>query len=290
MEDPHGVLLPQDSPLHPMAGWFESFRADRAAARRRPERRSRAVVTMVHDEPVFLPIWLAYYGRYYAATDIYVLDNETTDGSTDGGGFVRIPAARDAVDHEWMVRTVERLQHELLGSYESVLVTDVDEIVCPVPELGTLGDYLDRFAEPWVNCLGYELLHQPGTEPPLDLDRPILDQRRTWFHNGGYDKAALATEPLRWRAGFHGREDFQAAYDPDLRLIHLHRMDYELCRERHRLRSRRTWAERDARDGWAAHNRLVEGDAFDQWFAHESSFPGQPMTPEPMRPNWQGVF
>lgn len=289
--NPCGALQPQDSPAHPLAGWFETFRAEREKARRaRPTRRSRAVVTMVHDEPVFLPLWVAYYSRFFAPEDIYVLDNETTDGSTDRDGFVRIPVARGAVDHAWMVRTVEALQHELLGRYDAVLVTDVDEIVSPVPELGTLGDYLDRFAEPWVNCLGYELLHQPGIEPALDLGRPVLDQRSTWFANGGYDKAALATVPLEWRAGFHGRADFQCAYDPDLRLVHLHRMDYALCRERHRTRSRRRWADDDAREGWAAHNRIVDEEAFAGWFSEDSSFPGLAIVPEAIRPNWRGRF
>lgn len=286
-----GVLLPQDSPTHGLVDYFPDFRRERAAVRRRtPERRSRAVITMVHNEPVFLPLWLAYYGRAFAPDDIYVLDNETSDGSTDRSGFVRLPVKRGAVDHDWMVRTVEALQHELLERYEMVLVTDVDEFVCPVPQLGTLSEYLDRFDEPWVNCLGYELLHQPAEEGPLDLARPILGQRGAWFINSGYDKAALAMTPLHWRTGFHGRADFHCAYDPDLRLVHLHRMDYELCRERHRTRSRRPWAANDAQKGWASHNRIVEDEAFDHWFFHDSSFPDIPLVPEAIPADWRGRF
>ena len=51
---------------------------------------------MVYNEAVFLPIWLRYYSRFFAPDDIYVLDHESTDGSTSGSGFVRIPVdARD---------------------------------------------------------------------------------------------------------------------------------------------------------------------------------------------------
>ena len=57
----------------------------------------------MHNEAVFLPLWLRYYSRFFAPEDIYVLDNETTDGSTERDGFVRIPVAHDAVDHTWMV-------------------------------------------------------------------------------------------------------------------------------------------------------------------------------------------
>ena len=46
-------------------------------------------------------------------------------------------------------------------------------------------------------------------EAPLQIERPILEQRGYWFFNGAYDKAAVATEPMRWRLGFHGRTDFQ---------------------------------------------------------------------------------
>jgi hypothetical protein len=288
------ALLPQDSPDHPMAAWFADARRERAAAiaaRPEPDRpRTRAIITMVHNEPVFLPIWLAYYGRYFAPEDIYVLDNDTTDGSTDRDGFVRIPVTHETVDHPWMVRTVEELQHELIGRYDVTVVTDVDEIISPVPEWGDLGEYLDVFSEPWVNCLGYELLHMRDLEPPLDLSRPVLDQRRHWFVNGAYDKAAIAAEPMSWRTGFHGRSDFHYKLDPDLRLIHLHRMDFELCRARHAVRSRKAWAAEDERRGWAGHNRIVEEDPFARWFYEDSCVEGLPVRPEEMRASWRGRF
>ena len=62
-----------------------------------------------------------------------MLDNDTTDGSTEGDGFVRIPVEHDSVDHTWMVETVQGLQHELLDRYDVVLVTDVDEMSSPHP-------------------------------------------------------------------------------------------------------------------------------------------------------------
>jgi Glycosyl transferase family 2 len=292
------VLEPQDSPDHPLAPWFSLWRGDRRERRERyqahegrpPARKRRAVITIVHNEPVFLPIWLRFYSRFFGSEDIYVLDNESTDGSTDRDGFVRIPVERDSVDHTWMVRTLEGLQHELLDRYDIVLVTDVDEIITPVPERGTLGDYLDSFDEEWVNCLGYEILHLKDREAPIDLARPILNQRGYWFANDAYDKAALATVPMTWRPGLHGRQDFQFQPDPDLRLVHLHRMDYQICLERHRTRERRAWAEHDVREGWAAHNRITENAEFDRWFREESNVGGVKVTLEQIRTTWRGVF
>jgi hypothetical protein len=288
-------LHPDDSRDHPMAAWFADVRRARRehyASRPAAEsvRRSRALITIVHNESVFLPIWLAYYSRYFAPQDIYVLDNQTTDASTDGDGFVRLPVAHDQVDHPWMVETIEGLQHELIGRYDMVLITDVDELVVPHPRAGSLGEYLDRFDEEWVNCLGYELLHMRDSEPPLDLHRPILDQRGHWFHNDGYDKAALATVPMSWRPGFHGRTDFQFNLDPDLRMIHLHRMDYDICLQRHRVRSRRPWADLDARKGWATHNRVIEEREFRHWFYEDSCFANLEIKPERIPPAWRGLF
>jgi Glycosyl transferase family 2 len=287
-------LEADDSPHHPMAAWFADVRAwrrERYAKRPAPPGpRRRALITIVQNEPVFLPIWLGYYSRFFYPDDIYVLDHETTDGSTRGAGFVRIPVSRDSVDHTWMVQTIQELQHDLLRRYEMVLVTDVDEIVVPHPRAGTLGQYLDRFNEDWVNCLGYELLHMRDSEPPLALDRPILDQRGHWFYNDGYDKAALATVPMRWRPGFHGREDFHFNLDPDLRLVHLHRMDYDICLARHRVRSRRDWAPLDARERWAIHNRVTEDAEFEHWFYEDSCFPNLEIQPERISSAWRGLF
>jgi hypothetical protein len=53
----------------------------------------------------------------------------------------------------WMQRTVQGLQHELIERYDVLLVTDVDEIVSPVPEVGTLGQDLDHLDDEYVTSL-----------------------------------------------------------------------------------------------------------------------------------------
>ena len=42
-----------------------------------------AVFTIVKNENYFLPIWLKHYKRYFDNSDIYVLDHQSNDGSTD---------------------------------------------------------------------------------------------------------------------------------------------------------------------------------------------------------------
>jgi hypothetical protein len=294
---PRKLLIPkvQQPPEPPLGPFWEPIRADKAHRRRLRElgaSKRRAVVTMVHNEPVFLPIWLRYYSRFFAPEDIYVLDNDTTDGSTEEEGFVRVRVSHDSVDHSWMADTVKRFQHELMERYSVVLATDVDEIVTPIPERGTLGEYIDEFDEWWVNCIGYEILHMADREEPIDPTLPILDQRGYWFANAGYNKPALATEPMEWEPGFHHRVDRRVNYDPDLWMVHLHRMDLGICRERHRVRRGRRWGERDLEEGWAAYNRWVEEGELEEWFYTDSGFEkaGVHIVLERIPEAWRGRF
>lgn len=250
---------------------------------------SRAVFTMVYNESIFLPIWLRYYSRFFDPEDIYVLDHQSTDGSTEGNGFVRVPVEHDTNSELWRVETSGIQQRKLLERYDVVLTSDVDEIVAPEPERGTLGDYIEEFRDEFVNCAGYELLHFKDAEPPIELDRPLLQQRRWWYRNPGFDKPLLATVPLSWVAGFHTRTDSRRNPDPTLRLIHLHRMDYAICLARHRGRQSREVEQEDLSSGRAYHNRIVDESEFERWFYEDSCFErfGIHIDPEPIPDAWK---
>jgi hypothetical protein len=276
------------------APWREARRNHYANRTRRRwpfgRRRRRAVLTIVHNEPVFLPLWLRYYSRFFAADDIYVLDHETADGSTSGPGFVRIPVAHDRVDAAWMTGVLASAQRDLLERYDVVLVADADEIVAPPPSWGTLGQYLDRFDEDFVNPLGYEILHLRDREPALSLNRPVMDQRGYWFANDGYDKPILATVPMEWTPGLHRSADGRHNYDPDLYLIHLRRMDYSICRARQRRLAAEEWARSDVERGWGNYNRL-DGADYERWFYEDSGFEeaGIHIALEPIPNEWKGL-
>ena len=97
--------------------------------------------------------------------------------------------------------------------------------------------------------------------------------------------------PLTWKPGFHGRADQHFNLDPDLRLIHLHRMDHGICRERHRTRRRKPWADEDAAKGWAMHNRISEEAEFDRWFSRTPASTGdRRSSSRGSRPAWRGLF
>ncbi len=287
---------------HPMQRFFAGWRNNRASryAAQGPGKgaaKRRAVLTIVNNEPFFFPIWLRYYSRFFAARDIYVLDDGSDDGSLDGaeadGRFVRTVVGEGEFNQARFQAVMSHHQARLLAAgYDLVVTCDVDEILIPTPERGELGRYLDEFEEPFVNPLGYELLHLPDREPDLRPELAILDQRGFWFANDAYDKPAISAEPIEWSPGFHARADGATNHDPDLRLLHLHRVDYRACMDRHRQRRRGRWGREDLARGWASYYRLGSRRARDRWYFEQSGFEddGIEMVVQQIPASWRGRF
>ncbi len=252
--------------------------------------RKRAAFTIVQNEPVFLPLWLKYYGRYFHRTDLYVLDHDSDDGSTAGVearcNLLRVHRDK-SFDHTWLNGTVSAFQAFLLRSYERVLFAEADEFIVADPaRYGGLDDYVERCRERVARCTGFEVVHYPDEEPPLRFGQAILAQRTYWHRSREYCKPLLAAVPMSWSNGFHeapGFPDLQP--DPELFLVHLHRVDYGTCVARHRATAARNWAEDDIRAEHGVQNRLVEGDAgFRKWFFHGRDNGARALIPERLKP------
>lgn len=258
-----------DGEWHQPATGAIDVASSRAAA---SPRRRAAAFTIAQNEPVMLPLWVKYYGRHFAAEDLYVLDHESTDTSVEnvaaGCGVIPIHCSA-SFDHRWLRGTVEAFQAFLLHSYETVLFAEADEFVVTDPRhYAGLADYIKRLNRPAARCAGFNLVHQPE-EPPIDLDEPILAQRSTWHASRQYSKRLLSRVPLAWSEGFH--DEYNAPDDPPdpaLMLVHLHRVDYERCLARHRDTAGRNWSTNDIarEDGWQ--NRVAGDQDFDRWFHH----------------------
>ncbi|CAF4409086.1 unnamed protein product, partial [Adineta steineri] len=89
--------------------------AQKGTIRFQPSRRSRsdistntyAVFTICRNEKGYLPIWLRYYRRHFADKDIYILDNDSNDGSTSNLTVnVNRVSSEKYFDHMWLVQTV----------------------------------------------------------------------------------------------------------------------------------------------------------------------------------------
>lgn len=244
---------------------------------------------MAKNESVFLPIWWHYYSQFFDAEDIYVLDHDTNDGSTSGPGFVRVPVTHPVVDWGWHRDMLQEMQHWLIDRYEVVLCTDVDEIVAPDPRSGNLGDYMENFAHDFINCRGYEILHIKESEPAFDRSKKVFDQRINWYNNPIYSKPLMARVPMYWHGGLHSRTDGQTKEDPSLFLIHLHRMAFDICFQRHNQRNSVPWNQRDVNENWGYQNRIIEEQDFRRWFYEDSCGSG-PIHVESIPEFWRGLI
>jgi hypothetical protein len=245
------------------------------------------VFTIVQNEADFLPLWLSYYGNHFDAEDVYVLDHDSTDGSTGAldGRCCVIPVHRDkSFDHVWMKSTVEAFQAFLLKAYDTVLFAEADEFVVADPHHHSgLAEYIDSLESTAARCSGFNVVHYPEDgEAPLRFQPPLLSQRGFWHRSPKYSKRLLAKVPLRWTLGFHHESNLpDAAPDPDLYLIHLHRVDYARCLERHRAAAAREWSDSDLREGHGRESRVVDEEEFREWFYAGADLEGSVREPIP---------
>ena len=186
----------------------------------------RAVaITMVRDESDMLPRWLRHYGTHLGVENLIVLDDNSRDGSTDGLPCTvhRLPPPRP--DHHWglmRVRLLNGLSAGLLAFYDVVIFTDVDEFLVPDPvKYPSLRHYLAARPEEKVLAgLAFDVVHDARVEPPIDPDRPVLEQRRFVMLNPAMCKPQVKRGSVRWGSAFHA-VNAPFPIDPDLLMLHL---------------------------------------------------------------------
>ena len=213
-------------------------------------KRNFAIITCVRDESHFLPIWLSYYSKYFESEDIFIIDNDTTDGSTSNLDCNVINFHTDYFnDVSVLAKRVNELHTELLESYKFVIYTDVDEFIIP-KDGRSLGEFLLEALDSerrFYTCTGYNIYHVIEEEPDLDLGRPILQQRKYMYKDIGYDKTLISRVQPNWGPGFHDANNFdwipvededgnvtrifetgKPNHDDGIYLIHLHYFDFKL--------------------------------------------------------------
>ena len=136
-----------------------------------------AVFTMARNESVFLPIWVAYYRRFFPAECVHVFDHLGTDGSAetvrDRYGCVLHREGHAAYDDfDWYTRRVEELQAELLSRHRVVIFAESDEIIW---HPGRPVELCRRLRRPRRSVHGLPAVARPGdrgTHRPHRADPP----------------------------------------------------------------------------------------------------------------------
>lgn len=181
-------------------------------------------ITMVRDEAVMLPRWLAHYGAQVGVEHLVVIDDNTTDGSTDDlpCSVIRVPDWGDRHFELTRMKLVSGIAAGLLAAYDAVIFADADEFLVADPRRHDgLRELLA--SRPEAAALGattLNVVHDWAREPALDPGRPVLDQRRLAKFIPLMCKPALKRVDAPWVAASHGLTvPFEV--EPDLFMFHL---------------------------------------------------------------------
>lgn len=201
-----------------------------------------AVLTMARDEGDLLSLWVAHYARHVGIDNLIVLDDSSVDGSTDGLGCTvhRVPPLKGGLDFEPVrMRLMNGIANGLLAAYDYVVFVDVDEFLVTDPALfPTFPDLLEARGRPeTLGVIGLNVLHVPSAEPaPLDLGRPLLEQRRFAKFTPLMCKPSVKRINAGWAISSHALKA-PYAIDPELFMLHLKFADRDRLAEVSRLRN-----------------------------------------------------
>jgi hypothetical protein len=232
-------------------------------------KKKAAVFTIVKNESYFLPKWIKHYQQYFDKADIYVLDHQSNDGSTEDLSVNVVPVINElAFDHQWLVETVQNFQIKLFESYEVVIFAESDELLYtldkPLNEM--IDDFISDQGQQLVTCVGYEVKQDLDNEATIMYTDKIFKYRDYWYRSAfHYDKTLISKIPLNWVWGFHDTIGHAKNYAYSLHMVHLHRCDFELMLERHAERAKK-WNIKNDGDGVGFQHRLGERDQVLSYF------------------------
>jgi hypothetical protein len=143
-----------------------------------------------------------------------------------------------------------------LQSYNTVLASDVDEIVTvdPKSRYKDLKEYYEKFVGHAVATQGYHIVSDPVNDPPIDISRPILEQRNKMVYDAFLHKPLLSRVRCQYNFGQHNTNNVSYDIDKSLIMLHLHYIDVEWTIEKDNKRSRERWSEFDVANGFSIQN------------------------------------
>lgn len=191
-----------------------------------------AAFTHVYNEGPMLAVWAEYYAKIVGPQNVYIIDHGSTDESLEAikAPIQKITVPRGELDHMNISKFCAHFQRFLLTQYEWVMHTDCDEFLVLAGNEGTLVEYIQTFPAKSTLKPGkaVELLHDPETESPIDMSRPITVQRKWIKENPHYEKPAISSKPTTWLAGFHECCDERTSAEK-IWLVHSKHIDEGIC-------------------------------------------------------------
>jgi hypothetical protein len=209
-----------------------------------------AAITMARDEGPMLRRWVEHYGGEFGEQNLVVIDDNSTDGSSDDlpCPVIRIPPITKKPFEPARMGLLSGLADSLLNVYDAVLFADADEFVVADPARFESIRHLvaDRADRDVLGVVALNVVHH-SSEGALDPAVPLLEQRRYAKFVPLMCKPAVKRVPAPWRWASHG---IMAPYeiDPDLFMFHMKYGDRD---QLHAISTRRNeaWKEDRRADG-----------------------------------------
>ncbi|WP_421761982.1 glycosyltransferase family 2 protein [Devosia sp.] len=231
-----------------------------------------AVICTVYNEAILLPLWLTYYGSLFGLDNLYLIDDGSTDGSTDNLGGVNVIKIDQAeIDQDLRCRDVSFFHNEIKRLYDAVIYVDIDEFLVPDPLFGVgLRDYIERTALDHFNAVGLNVIQHISDEPDYSPSRGVFEQRRFVQFERGYCKQLIHKAPVFWGIGFHNTTE-PVAMAAGLYLFHLRAMDVTISKARINGRNKLAWSEGSLRNDLGWQNRLDEDAYLERFYIFDEA-------------------
>ncbi len=188
-----------------------------------------AALTMVRNDSFFLGKWTAYYGAMLGKENLYIFfdgEDQTVPECAQGCFTKLLPRVEGNVQASDRKRIdiLSEFAAGLLGRYDMVIGTDIDEFVIVDPSLGkSLPEFLSDLETGdfnSVSALGCDVIQNIRKEKELDKSAPLLSQRRYARLSTRYTKASVLCRPVQWGSGFHRTRKGNYHIVPGLYLFH----------------------------------------------------------------------
>ena len=193
-------------------------------------------LTTVRNDRIFLAKWIEHYGSALGPENLFVIldgHDQQPPANAAAVNLIRLPhqPLERVAAMRRRARVMSNIARGLYHYFDIAIATDVDEFIVVDPRLGIdLKTYLSSRALPAaVSALGLDVGQHLRDEPPLDADKPFLEQRRLAHVSARYTKPCITTRPLTWGSGMHRIKGRNFHIDPNLYLFHFGMVDYGLA-------------------------------------------------------------
>lgn len=236
-------------------------------------KRTCCLLTYIHNEEFFFPIFLKHYANIFAPEDIFVIENNCTNNFVYNYRkqyLFNTIVCNTEYNHDFNTinQLVQKTCHHLLGKYHSIFIAECDEILFHPDGLTQAAQKYIKWPHQVIRSIGYEPIHDYfNGEPDIDKNKPILMQRKWWWDNHYFRKPVFMKKTIDYWHNMHNFDQSFTIMDTQLLLVHLKLIDYKKLYERNQktlVESNFSPETISENKGWQ--NRIPNKEEFDKYF------------------------